>query len=901
MTQRTLSGLFLLTLIYLTATSCNNIPDQHWIKSIPDYSPAIILHHDNPSISEAAGAEYMSFIEDLTNSNIPVATQIEEVPETSLRLKAVAAIPTRADTWRPLWIAESEPGFLSNIAGHFHQEFTENEYEFESAKIHILHTDSRELYAAQLGNWLVFSESSYAVEESIRTYMGKRNSFDYADADLADHDMLLNFTHLDRWVSQVGAVIHRPSLQNLFEGFSPSLLNVSTEREDSRELRFQGGISTSNPKSSLVSSLTQSPSELVLDEYISTDAAAFAITHDEPEESLPSDFEPFSALDSLLLEQPEIYSGISATLNSQTAYVAYSDPDEDTTGEHIYLRHMASTQELFQILDDLAEREYIQRDDDSFYIQSEVLSKLIAGPMSNFEDFYIGTTWAGAIIAQRSGLIDRIRTERNQRRVIYYDDTYTSIRNQHPDELSAFVYTRSQELFDYLRPMLNPNHRIGAITSQSDIMAASVTRNNPDNVNFLLDIYRTEETDEAYRERWVYPLADVDLTGDPVAANTGRGSRDEIFFATENGQVYGLSSDGTPAFNAGTGNDTPIGSPIVYDWYGNDQKMVLIAAGSKIYGWNREGVSLPNFPIEMDEEVSAPITVGDVARNGMNELIIATADRQLHVLDGRGNNIEGWPQSTNASIRSQPKLQEVDGEWGVWAYAENGIHAWQRRGDRREGFPVFGEAPFQGEPTFYQNHLLASGADGQLYAIGSEALFEDTLAVDTPNIEEEALEDGELSIQALQISGSPLVGNAQVEQLRVRSEADDSEEGNSSELYDEIMLVTGDENGSVYAYNLAGELRFTENTGRPASPDHSPFVYDVGGTGDYDILSLTEDGRLYAWDVSENEQIRELPSTAITKLLITDLYQDGRTELIAETRDGLRAWTISRIVEDDPL
>ena len=891
MLRRTPTTLLVLFISGFIAFSCNNMPNQHWLNAVPGYAPAVILHQDDPSIQDAVRFEYMTFIEDLTNSAIPVAAQLEEIPEARMQLKAIAAIPTRADNWRPLFITDAGSDFLSNISGYFYQEFAENEYDFANTKVHILHTEDRTLYAAQLRNWVIFSESSYAVEEGIRTYLGERPSFDFTDTELAGSNLLLNFPHLDRWVTQKGAVRYRPMIKGMFEGTQPSLTQVSTGGGDDRELRMEGTIPTENPYSTLLTSFHSEPGALVLDRYISGDAATFSITSSTPPESLPSDFEAFSRLDSLLIEEPEIYEEIAATLNPRTAFVAFSDPDDETAGEHIYLRHLNNTQEIYRIFQELANNDYVRQDDEIFYVQSEVLAKLIGGPMTNFEDFYLGTTWEGAVLAQRSGLIQRVRTERSQRRVMYYDDNYTAVRDQHPDNVSAFFYARNQDLFDYLQPMLNPNHRIGAITSRSDIMAMSITQNSSNELGFIFDTYRTEETDTPYRERWVHPLQDADLTGDPVAANTGNGSRDDIFFATDAGRVIGLGSDGTPVFNASTGGDTPIGSPIIYDWYGNNQKMVMIGAGNKIYAWNNDGVSLPNFPIELNEELSAPISVGDVARNGMTELIVATADRQLHVLDGRGQNISGWPQSTNSSIRSQPKHQQLNGEWGVWAFADNGIHAWTRNGDRREGFPIFGEAPFFGEPTFHGQHLLASGADGHLYAIGQEKLFDDTLAAESPNIEEEA-DDEELIIQSLQVSNAALAGNAQIDHLRVRSEED--------EVHDEEMLVVADENGSIYAFNLSGELRFTESMGQPASQNHSPFIHDLGDTGNLDALLLADSGRIYAWDLYNAERITQLPTTGMNRLLVTDLYQDGRTELIAHTSGGIRAWTISRIRDDDP-
>ena len=60
------------------------------------------------------------------------------------------------------------------------------------------------------------------------------------------------------------------------------------------------------------------------------------------------------------------------------------------------------------------------------------------------------------------------------------------------------------------------------------------------------------------------------------------------------------------------------------------------AAGTKIYAWNTNGLLLPQFPIEVGEEITTPLLVTDVLRNGIPELVIGTVARSVHVLDGRG-------------------------------------------------------------------------------------------------------------------------------------------------------------------------------------------------------------------------------------------------------------------------
>ena len=114
-----------------------------------------------------------------------------------------------------------------------------------------------------------------------------------------------------------------------------------------------------------------------------------------------------------------------------------------------------------------------------------------------------------------------------------------------------------------------------------------------------------------------------------------------------------------------------MGSPVVYDWYGTGQNVILVAAGNKIYGWNDNGEVLPKFPFELPEQITTPLTIADINGNRLPNAIVGTVDRKLHVLNGRGNDLPGWPVTTNRSINTPPLVDYYQSTLAVIAFSSN--------------------------------------------------------------------------------------------------------------------------------------------------------------------------------------------------------------------------------------
>ena len=102
-----------------------------------------------------------------------------------------------------------------------------------------------------------------------------------------------------------------------------------------------------------------------------------------------------------------------------------------------------------------------------------------------------------------------------------------------------------------------------------------------------------------------------------------------------------------------------------------------------------ERITIAQFPIEVGEQITTPLLVTDVLRNGIPELVVGTAARSVHVLDGRGKMCEGWPQKVNAAIHNAILHTQWEDDWVLIAHAENSVHSWNSEGRSRTGILFF--------------------------------------------------------------------------------------------------------------------------------------------------------------------------------------------------------------------
>lgn len=854
--------------------------ERSWIKLIPEESTFLIIPKTGVELSDISQTEYAPILDDLTPSALQQVLEIDSMITQKLDLKALVLYPAASTVSQFLWISETDQE-IEGWVSDFYEPFEQNNYSFSGITIHKINIREYQLFVAQVHNWLIASPSSRAIENSLRAYSGLSKSMEI-DSEPAPGQLIINSENLDHWVQQFTQVTFRPSVMGSFTGVQPTSLRFTPSETSSPAFDFSGTLDLKDTtRSELVQALTSENRSISLDRFIASNAAAFGIFRLQPKLIPKNPSVNLNRIDSLLISDSDTYRDLALATDHEFAVVTFPESGLLATGEYLFLRKLQSVNAFRSIIEDFAELGLVEKTGNSYYIQSEVLAELIGSEMVPFSDFYLSFSRDVAVISKRRGLSESVESDRNRRRVIYYNETYAATRRNMPSDISGFVWSYTNDFLKFIEPYLMPRNTLTGLVGQYDITMMSFSQiPNSNSVSFNFKSITEEGSTQPYDELWVLPISGEDLSGAPVLANIVGSSTEEIIFSTKAGNVRALAFDGTVVMNANTNGDVPVGSPVLYDWYGNGQPIILLAAGTKIYAWNESGNLLPQFPIEIGERISAPIVVTDVLRNGIPEIIIATENRRIHVIDGRGQNVRGWPQFTNTIVTKQPIFSQVDGTWSIWAYSENILHSWLRSGGIRPGYPTFTNASFTSSPYIYNNQVLGSATDGYVYSIGKEPGFKDSLAI--------SIQMDSISIKSVYATNNQLTSFSVTPNVLLRD---------SVRFYRSDLYVTQSANGSIFMFNPVGELKVTHNLGQPASATMAPQILDINGDGDMELVALADFGRLFAWEILTDRRIFNIPTSGMRYPIIADLNGDGQKELIAQTREGLRCWTINKIEE----
>lgn len=866
-----------LWVLFFVIVSCGRTTTGEWIELVPESVLAVIVPEDR-SLDEFLTAQYLPLLDDITPSAFQIITNVQQYSESPIRVNALLIYPDTSNDWQPLWITNQVSGLKSRLTSQYQRDFEQNQYEFLGTTIEKLFLADRVLFLVEIGDYTLFSESSLAIESALRTVRGRKNSLNLDHQNLTEGSIVLNTPAMDIWAKQMAQVTFRPFLGDIFHGSSPVILQLNQTENSDWNWQLAGNMQLQRDRSTLIKSVSSVPLIFTLDRFIPISAAAFSIFRLEPDAVIQVDFELPHAADQYLENNPSTIQAIQPDLGNEVAFVAFAESGPTSSSEYLFLRSVRNLSPIRAFLDDLSDRELIIKDNNTYSIDSQILGKLFGSELNTMENFYLTLFDEVISIAQRKGLAESVGGDSERRRVMFYDDDYSKVRNSLGGSLSSIFYMNSPRFSRYIQPWLYPLNYLNRVVSNLDEFIIA-TRLQPDSNELEITIsnFERELSERPYQEQWTFPLGDSDLTGKPVFANLTGSVRDEIVFSTVNRSVYLLASDGTAVIQTSTNEDLPIGSPVVYDWYGNNQKIIMQAAGDKVYAWNSSGDLLPNFPVSVGEEITTPLTVQDFTGNGVAEMILATADRNIHILNARGQAINGWPRSTNSVVRYAPLITELDGSKSLFVFAENTLHGWYVNGLRRIEFPQFLPSQMQGRPEKFEDHLLGAGLDGNLYSIGLQPLFSDSLAT--------SHQSESLQVQSLVVSNNSLNVTPNQAEILYR-------ELNETQLIRNNLIVLQSSNGSIFLYQPNGELVFTRSLGQPSSETHRPTILDINGDGRQDLVALADFGRIYAWDILSGQRHLDLPTTGMSYPVIRDYFGDGYMEIIALTRNGIQCWTI---------
>jgi hypothetical protein len=886
MHQRSIAYLFIPILIFILH-SCSSIPDKPWQELLPEETIAVYVPKQDGSIRTLLESTTGSFFDDLTSSALPILADLEVAAKQLLPLHAIAFFPAESDQLQTLWIIENKSGLMDTFRSTFARPLFVDEYSFNGKTLYKLSIENRILFALETDSRVFVSESSKALESVVSVALEEHPALTLDFSNQPDEHLYLNVGKLDKLASLYTAVKFFPLLDDAFKGLGVSPVTMQFNLDETLAFQFNGTIPLLKETGDLANAISSGNEEPELDQYIPTDAATFTLLNSKP--TVRAVLNPVSPLDSALRASPRLMNELAATLGNELAFVGFAPAGLTGIGENLYIRKIKDTRALYTWIRDLSNQGLITATDNAYYIRSSYLAALIGSGLCTYETFYLGITSEGLVISPRLGLTNRVRSDRSRRRVIAYNQTYLDIRKSLGNSQSAFFYLDSRLFSGYIQHYLNQYSNLAAYTSKFEILAGLIQL-SPDRsfVSYTVNGYTKKRNTQPFEEQWIAPLDGAQLTGKPVLADIGGSNRDEIVVANTMKRVVGVANDGTIYFSAETGTDTPIGSPVVYDWYGNGQKAIMVAAGNKIYAWNTTGAALPKFPFELTETITAPLLVADINRDGIPEVIVATADRKIHVLDGRGEPLRGWPATTSAEVRFKPYFDRIAGNWTLFAQADNGLYGFDALGRLYDGFPVFISAGFTSEPSTIQDGLMMGAGDGHIYRLGSDRLFLDSLNVLRNTAYDSLAPNLRLSSMYLSnaaMNAAPLNAGS----LQIKTD--------SITIYTEPMMVHQSVNGALFVTNYSGDIRFTTNMGQPASNSSDLIVADLQKDGKPELLAVAGFGRLYAWELYRGYRYYDLPTSAIEFPVLSDLDGDGNPELIAQTRGGLRCWTLYGKVE----
>ncbi|NIT55912.1 MAG: hypothetical protein GWN00_06650, partial [Aliifodinibius sp.] len=164
------AGFFVFTILLLA--SCSDIPDRDWSDAVPEDAPFVIIPNEAASLNSVLDASHTPLLDDITSSAVQLLSRVDSTAQSPIPLNAITLYPDADNQLAIVWMAQASDRFMERMQNNFYLDFAQNKYSFKNVKIHILHLGDRRLFAAQLHDDLFISESSLALEETIRAYTG---------------------------------------------------------------------------------------------------------------------------------------------------------------------------------------------------------------------------------------------------------------------------------------------------------------------------------------------------------------------------------------------------------------------------------------------------------------------------------------------------------------------------------------------------------------------------------------------------------------------------------------------------------------------------------------------------------------------------------------------------------
>jgi hypothetical protein len=190
--------------------------------------------------------------------------------------------------------------------------------------------------------------------------------------------------------------------------------------------------------------------------------------------------------------------------------------------------------------------------------------------------------------------------------------------------------------------------------------------------NSLGEIYFGSEDDNMYG----YMIAGFPLTGfpfetgdkiqsSPAAGDVDGDGNNEIVFGSYDGKLYILGTNGNPEL-AYLVSGFIIGAPALGDFDGdNDLEIVFTTqnnSSGKLYAIHHTGGNLDGFPVDLDEKMVVGAALGDLEGDGFLDIVVTTYEDNIYAINSDGSIKSGFPYVASHRFKSPATLVDLDGD-----------------------------------------------------------------------------------------------------------------------------------------------------------------------------------------------------------------------------------------------
>jgi hypothetical protein len=638
-------------------SSCTPKADPEWSIFLPEQTVLVYVGDDDPDGS------LRSEIGELVGESLltdQIFAEREQVPPV-----ATILIPESVDQLSTMWIFPSSADVASRLKQAGWR--SKGSYSISEGRVDLYENSGNALASSTMGDWTIVSTRSRTIEQSLRSAVRTNPHLAIANTP----GFHVNVSELGRLIAPLTSAAFRAELAQSFHGLGVVVVRPADD--------------ASNPKWTFQLTTTASTSRLVryLTAGTSDRSASFSVPSGMSLGMVWNDPYGSRMYDSLrtIGQSGEIARSAAASFASHfSPEVAMYISDGPSAGV-AYVRK-ASMANVGIVFADLYQRGVLDGDGEVYVGRDPALAKAICSGLCDLRQYTIGLRDDGVIISASETLV---------RRLMVGDGVGSSLESRVPaggvgadGVIGSYGWADISSLISAARSIgwLMSDRPVPAILRRFNTVGYSM---QPIGGRMVLNLELQKDASASTRTdlilAWQYPLRGDQLVAEPVVAVLN--GKVLVLATTESGRVLALSSDGNLQFEVTTGTQVPVGGVEVYDWYANKSPVVIQAAGSVIYAWSPSGSLLPGFPFVLDSPIAAPIAITDVDANAEPEIIVATMDERLHLINRNGRGVAGWPIFTDGTVQMRPKTAITNGNWSIEVSTNKSTEWFDRFGQRK--------------------------------------------------------------------------------------------------------------------------------------------------------------------------------------------------------------------------